>query len=90
MKLPPLRMRHSARKVNHGGMTDPELIRRAEAAGITTSYENWQRQRVDVPPETLEAILAALAQSSCQPDRPDRPDRPSRPGRPSRPSRSQG
>ena len=45
-------------------MTDPELIRRAEAAGITTSYENWQRQRVDVPPATLEAILAALAHSS--------------------------
>lgn len=43
-------------------MTDPELIRRAEAAGITTSYENWQHQRVDVPPQTLEAILAALTQ----------------------------
>jgi 4-alpha-glucanotransferase len=42
-------------------MTDPELIRRAEAAGITTRYENWQRQLVEVPPDTLQAILAALA-----------------------------
>jgi len=61
--------RTSASRVrgNHGVMTDPELIRRAEAAGITTSYENWQRQRVDVPPQTLEAILAALAQASPTP-----------------------
>jgi 4-alpha-glucanotransferase len=42
-------------------MTDPELSRRAEAAGIATSYENWQHQHVDVPAATLEAILAALA-----------------------------
>ena len=49
------------RRVDHGGMTDPELIRRAEAAGITTSYENWQGKPVDVSAETLEALLAALA-----------------------------
>ena len=42
-------------------MTDPELIRRAQAAGIGTSYENWRHERVEVPAETLEAILAALA-----------------------------
>jgi 4-alpha-glucanotransferase len=42
-------------------MTDPELIRRAEAAGISTNYVNWRNERVDVPAETLEAILAALA-----------------------------
>ena len=42
-------------------MTDPELIRRAQAAGIGTSYENWRHERVDVPAVTLEAILAALA-----------------------------
>jgi 4-alpha-glucanotransferase len=42
-------------------MTDPELIRRAQAAGIGTSYENWRHERVDVPADTLEAILAALA-----------------------------
>ncbi len=60
-------------------MTDPELIRRAEAAGITTSYENWQRQRVDVAPATLEAILAALAQSSPAPGRPPAPAAPACP-----------
>lgn len=54
-------------------MTDPELIRRAEAAGITTSYENWKRQHVDVAPATLEAILAALAQSSPAPGHPPAP-----------------
>jgi 4-alpha-glucanotransferase len=42
-------------------MIDPELIARAEAAGVETSYENWQHQQVEVPPETLQAILAALA-----------------------------
>jgi 4-alpha-glucanotransferase len=42
-------------------MTDPELTRRAEAAGIATSYENWLHQHVEVPQDTLEAILAALA-----------------------------
>jgi 4-alpha-glucanotransferase len=42
-------------------MTDPELIRRAEAAGIGTSYVNWRHEHVDVPAATLEAILTALA-----------------------------
>jgi 4-alpha-glucanotransferase len=39
---------------------DPEIIRRAEAAGIAPAYENWRHQRVEVPIETLEALLAAL------------------------------
>jgi 4-alpha-glucanotransferase len=42
-------------------MTDAELIKRAAAAGIATSYENWQHQRVEVAQDTLQAILAALA-----------------------------
>jgi 4-alpha-glucanotransferase len=54
------RSRAGVGRVDHGGMTDPDLIRRAQAAGIGTSYENWRNERVDVPAETLEAILAAL------------------------------
>jgi 4-alpha-glucanotransferase len=41
-------------------MTDPELIRRAEAAGIAPWYLDWREQRVEVSDETLAAILAAL------------------------------
>jgi 4-alpha-glucanotransferase len=62
-------MKHPPREVDHR-VIDPELIRRAEAAGITTTYENWQHQRVDVPPQTLEAILAALAQAAPTPAAP--------------------
>jgi 4-alpha-glucanotransferase len=42
-------------------MTDPELARRAEAAGIAPRYVNWVDEPVDVPDAVLEAILAALA-----------------------------
>ena len=48
---------------DYGGVTDPELIRRAENAGIAASYENWRHERVEVPAETLAAILAALEES---------------------------
>jgi 4-alpha-glucanotransferase len=41
-------------------MTDPQLIRRAEAAGIAPWYLDWREQRVEVSDETLAAILAAL------------------------------
>jgi 4-alpha-glucanotransferase len=41
-------------------MTDPELIRRAEAAGIAPCYLDWREERVEVSGETLAAILAAL------------------------------
>ena len=41
-------------------MTDPELIRRAEAAGIAPCYLDWREQRTEVSAETLTAILAAL------------------------------
>ena len=41
-------------------MTDPELIRRAEAAGIAPRYLDWREQEVEVSEETLTAILDAL------------------------------
>jgi 4-alpha-glucanotransferase len=41
-------------------MTDRELIRRAEAAGIAPCYLDWREERVEVSAETLAAILAAL------------------------------
>jgi 4-alpha-glucanotransferase len=41
-------------------MTDPELIRRAEAAGIQPCYLDWRERPVEVSDETLAAILAAL------------------------------
>ena len=41
-------------------MTDPELIRQAEAAGIAPCYLDWRDERVEVSGETLAAILAAL------------------------------
>jgi 4-alpha-glucanotransferase len=41
-------------------MTEDELFARARAAGIAPEYENWRRERVAVPPDTLCARLAAL------------------------------
>ena len=41
-------------------MTDPELIRQAEAAGIAPCYLDWREQPAEVSAETLAAILAAL------------------------------
>jgi 4-alpha-glucanotransferase len=41
-------------------MTDPDLIRRAEAAGVAPIYLDWRGQRVEVSEETLTAILGAL------------------------------
>ncbi len=41
-------------------MTDADLIRKAEAAGICVSYQDWRQQRVQVPEQTLAAILDAL------------------------------
>ncbi len=47
-------------------MPDQELIRRAEAAGIAPAYENWRHERVEVPIETLEALLAALDRADAK------------------------
>jgi 4-alpha-glucanotransferase len=55
-------------------MPDPDLIRRAKAAGIAPVYENWQRERVEVPAATLEALLAALDRTSEIGGAPARPD----------------
>ncbi len=41
-------------------MTASELIQLAQNAGIEPFYENWRRERVAVPAETLAAILAVL------------------------------
>jgi 4-alpha-glucanotransferase len=37
-----------------------ELIRRAQARGVAVSYQNWRGRIVDVPDETLAAVLGAL------------------------------
>ena len=50
-------------------MTDPELIRRAEAAGIAHHYRDWRGEEVAVSEETLTAILAALDEAPETPDR---------------------
>jgi 4-alpha-glucanotransferase len=41
-------------------MTDRALIRRAEELGVSASYLNWRKERVQVPAETLRAIIDAL------------------------------
>src|SRR5882724_13061016 len=38
-----------------------ELTRRAQANGVAVSYQNWRGQHVEVPDETLAAVLAALS-----------------------------
>lgn len=43
-------------------MADPELVERARNAGVSTEYDDWRGQRVEVPAETLAAILAVLEQ----------------------------
>jgi 4-alpha-glucanotransferase len=39
-----------------------ELTRRAQAHGVAVSYQNWRGQHVEVPDETLAAVLAALGE----------------------------
>ena len=48
---------------DHRWVTDAELIRRAEAAGVAASYLDWRKRRVQVNDETLAAILQALDQA---------------------------
>jgi 4-alpha-glucanotransferase len=52
-------------------VTDPELIRRAEAAGIAHHYRDWRGEEVAVSEETLTAILVALDEAPEAPDMPD-------------------
>ena len=37
-----------------------ELTRRAQAHGVAVSYQDWRGRRVEVPDETLAAVLSAL------------------------------
>jgi 4-alpha-glucanotransferase len=62
-------------------MPDPEITRRAAAAGIASSYENWRHERVEVPVETLEALLAALDRAGALASRADTPGQAGTPGR---------
>ena len=41
-------------------MTESELIRRAEAAGIAHHYQDWRGEEVAVSQEALTAILVAV------------------------------
>jgi len=54
--------------VNYGAVTDPDLLRRAQNAGIAVNYENWRHECVEVPAETLAAILAVLEDSGDKAD----------------------
>jgi len=47
---------------NHGCVTEPDLVERARNAGIVTEYEDWRGDLVEVPAETLAAILDVLDQ----------------------------
>jgi 4-alpha-glucanotransferase len=38
-----------------------ELTRRAQAHGVAVSYQNWRGRLVEVPDETLAAVLSALS-----------------------------
>ena len=48
-------------------MTDPELVKRARSAGIAPEYYDWRGQLVEVPAETLDAILHVLEQTPEDP-----------------------
>ncbi|HEX3307043.1 MAG TPA: 4-alpha-glucanotransferase, partial [Streptosporangiaceae bacterium] len=47
-----------------------ELTRRAQAHGVAVSYQNWRGRHVEVPDETLAAVLAALGENGAPPARP--------------------
>ncbi len=56
-------------------MTDPELTRRAEAAGIMPVYRNWRDDDVEVSQETLARLLDVLnAAAQATPGSPPVPD----------------
>src|SRR5438067_12130082 len=46
-----------------------ELTRRAEAHGVAVSYQNWRGRHVEVPVDTLVAVLAALGERGEAGDR---------------------
>jgi 4-alpha-glucanotransferase len=49
-------------------VTEQGIVRRARAAGISPTYENWRHERVEVSPDTLEALLAALDRTALAED----------------------
>ena len=53
-----------------------DLSEAAAASGVETAYVDWRGRRVDVPPETIRAVLSALGPSAPAGERP--------PGAPSR------
>ena len=63
-----------------GAMTGRgELTRRARAHGVAVSYQNWRGRLVEVPDETLAAVLGALGGASGGTTAPDPPLRGARP-----------
>ena len=56
-------------------MTEREILRRARAAGISPTYENWRNERVKVSPDTLKALLAALDRTALPVAGPPEPAR---------------
>jgi 4-alpha-glucanotransferase len=46
--------------VDHGAVTDEQLIARARNAGIVAEYRDWRGRPTRVPAETLAAILEVL------------------------------
>jgi 4-alpha-glucanotransferase len=59
---------------DHGRVSDSELTRRAEAAGIVPRYRDWRGQWVEVSEQTLAAILDALGDGPPRPHPPARAD----------------
>ena len=47
-----------------------ELTRRARAHGVAVSYQDWRGRLVEVPDETLAAVLAALGENEVRADPP--------------------
>jgi 4-alpha-glucanotransferase len=67
-------------------MTDPRLIRRAEAAGVEPRYTDSRGDVVEVPAQTLAAIRAVLGsapgpapRAAADSEPPEQPGRPRRP-----------
>jgi 4-alpha-glucanotransferase len=50
-----------------------ELTRRAQAHGVAVSYHNWRGRHVEVPDETLAAVLGALGGAPRGDDPPQTP-----------------
>jgi 4-alpha-glucanotransferase len=47
-------------------MDRAELVRRAQAAGVAVSYQDWRGRQVEVGTETLAAVMAAIGDGQDQ------------------------